>query len=144
MTQEDLFRFLNLFALLGWLALALGVALRRPALLVLVAGRLVPLLLALAYAALLALAARDGPGGGFGSLEEVAALFQNRWLLLAGWAHYLCFDLMVGGWIAAEVLRRGLPRRWLVPALPATFLFGPLGLLVFWAAVGWARARQPR
>lgn len=144
MTPEDLFRLFNLLALLGWVALALGVVLRRDWLREVVAWRLVPLLLALAYAALLVLAPREGSGGGFGSLEAVAALFQSRWVLLAGWVHYLCFDLMVGCWITAEVLRRGLARAWLVPALPLTFLLGPLGLLVFWAAVGWKRVRRPR
>jgi len=142
MTPEDGFRLANLLALAGWLALIAGIVLRRERLRVLVAWRVVPVLLALAYLALLVGAPREGAGGGFGTLAAVAALFESRWALLAGWIHYLCFDLMVGGWIAAEVLRRGLPRWLLVPALPLTFLLGPLGLLVFWAAVGVARARR--
>jgi len=28
----------------------------------------------------------------------VAQLFENRWLLLAGWVHYLAFDLFIGAW----------------------------------------------
>jgi hypothetical protein len=141
MTPEDGFRLANLLALAGWLALTAGVALRRERLRVLVAWRVVPVLLALAYLALLVLAPREGTGGGFGTLAAVAALFESRWALLAGWIHYLCFDLMVGCWIAAEVLRRGLPRWLLVPCLPLTFLLGPLGLLVFWAGVATLRRR---
>jgi hypothetical protein len=142
MTPEDGFRLANLLALAGWLALIAGVALRRERLRVLVAWRVVPILLALAYLALLVLAPREGTGGGFGTLAAVSALFESRWALLAGWIHYLCFDLMVGCWIAAEVLRRGLPRWLLAPCLPLTFLLGPLGLLVFLAAVAVQRARR--
>jgi hypothetical protein len=96
MTPEDGFRLANLLALAGWLALIAGVALRRERLRVLVAWRVVPVLLALAYLALLVGAPRGGAGGGFGTLAAVAALFESRWALLAGWIHYLCFDLMVG------------------------------------------------
>ena len=37
--------------------------------------------------------------GGFSSLADVSALFSNPWLLLAGWVHYLAFDLLVGSWV---------------------------------------------
>jgi Domain of unknown function (DUF4281) len=53
------------------------------------------------------------------------------WLLLAGWMHYLAFDLLVGAWIAAETERAGLSRLVLIPVLPLTFIFGPLGFLLF-------------
>ena len=36
--------------------------------------------------------------GGFGTLEGVAELLSNRWLLLAGWIHYLASDLFIGSW----------------------------------------------
>lgn len=39
--------------------------------------------------------------GGFGSLDEVRALFAVPGLLVAGWVHYLAFDLFVGVWIAS-------------------------------------------
>ena len=125
MPPETLFRLANLLALLGWGALVLGLLTGRDRLRIGVAGRAVPLLLAGLYAALIGLAWPGAEGGGFGSLAEVARLFTDPRLLLAGWVHYLAFDLLVGGWIADEVLRRGLPRALLVPALPLTFLFGP-------------------
>jgi hypothetical protein len=31
-------------------------------------------------------------------LSAVAMLFSNPWLLLAGWTHYLAFDLFIGSW----------------------------------------------
>ena len=80
-----------------------------------------------------------GGEGGFGSLGQVAALFHDPWALLAGWVHYLCFDLFVGAWEARDARQRGVPHGALVPALALTFLLGPVGLLVYFgvrAALG--------
>ena len=72
-----------------------------------------------------------GSQGDFGSLAGVASLFANPWLLLAGWVHYLAFDLMIGVMIARKTADEGLPRLILLPILPLTFLFGPIGWLIF-------------
>ena len=58
-------------------------------------------------------------------------MFQDPWALLAGWVHYLCFDLAVGAWALRDAQRRGLPHLLLVPALVLTFLLGPVGLLLY-------------
>ena len=58
---------------------------------------------------------------------------------MAGWLHYLAFDLFVGAWEVREARRVGLPHWVILPALALTFLFGPLGLLVFLAL----RAARP-
>jgi hypothetical protein len=71
--------------------------------------------------------------GGFGSLDAVARLFEHRGVLLAGWVHYLAFDLLVGVWERDEAQRLGVPQLLLVPCLLLTFLFGPLGWLAFLA-----------
>src|SRR5687767_8525855 len=39
-----------------------------------------------------------GSAGGFSSLAAIGTLFSSPWLLLAGWTHYLAFDLLVGSW----------------------------------------------
>jgi hypothetical protein len=44
--------------------------------------------------------------GGFSSLAAVAELFSNQWLLLAGWVHYLAFDLFVGTWETRDAVDR--------------------------------------
>jgi hypothetical protein len=73
----------------------------------------------------------DGNEGGFGSLAEVAILFQKEEALLAGWIHYLAFDLFVGMWICKDALERSI-NRWLVlPCLFLTFMLGPVGLLLY-------------
>jgi hypothetical protein len=63
------------------------------------------------------------------SLAEVSKLFDVPGLVLAGWLHYLAFDLFVGAWIAERAAADGLPRWALLPMLALTFLFGPAGLL---------------
>ena len=73
------------------------------------------------------------PGGGFGSIAQVRALFANDAALTAGWFHYLAFDLFVGTWIAPEGLAAGVLPIVLVLCLLLTFLFGPAGLLLFLA-----------
>ena len=52
-------------------------------------------------------------------------------MLLAGWVHYLAFDLFIGGWIAVEADKIGLNRIVQAPILLATFMLGPIGLAIF-------------
>jgi hypothetical protein len=128
MTPELLFQWVNPVALAGWLALAfLPLA---PRLLGIAAGTVVPVLLSTAYAALV-LAFWSSSKGGFDSLDAVARLFENRWLLLAGWVHYLAFDLLIGAWEVRTARREGMAHGWLLPCLAVTFLFGPAGYLLF-------------
>jgi hypothetical protein len=79
--------------------------------------------------------------GGFGSLADVRALFGNEGLLLAGWVHYLAFDLFVG---AVEVRLSNelrISHLIMLPVLIATFMLGPIGLLAFFI-VKSARERK--
>lgn len=130
MMPEWIFTLANFTAMAGWAALAAGVAFNNARLRDLIAGRIVPALLALAYALLIAFF-WAGADGGFNSLDGVARLFANPWLLLAGWVHYLAFDLAIGAIIARRTFDEALPRLALFPILPLTFLFGPIGWLAF-------------
>jgi hypothetical protein len=138
MNPATLFGIANMLALAGWAALILGIVTGQAWLRVGVAVRAVPIILSVLYAALVAIAWPVSQGG-YDSLGAVARLFEDPRMLLAGWAHYLAFDLLVGGWIAEEVDRRGLTRWLLLPALPLTFLFGPAGLLVLFAGAALRR-----
>jgi hypothetical protein len=71
--------------------------------------------------------------GGFGSLKDVSTLFQNPAVLLAGWIHYLVFDLFIGGWEVRDSQRLGIPHAAVIPCLILTFLFGPIGFLLYFA-----------
>ena len=129
MTAEQLFSVLNFVAMAGWLPL---VFLPRRRWATTVVPVVVPMLLALVYVALVAVAL-PGSEGGFSSLAGVRTLFDNPWGLLAGWTHYLAFDLFIGGWEVRDAQRRGVPHLLVVPALVLTFLLGPGGLLLYLA-----------
>jgi membrane protein insertase Oxa1/YidC/SpoIIIJ len=128
MTPEQLFSIANFGALLGWLVLVVAGPKRWAA--PLVTGAILPLLFAVLYVGLIA-AHLGGSSGGFSSLAAVAALFSNPWLLLAGWVHYLAFDLFIGSWQVRDARRKGIPHLLVIPALILTFLFGPAGLLLY-------------
>ncbi len=126
----SLFSIGSTVALLAWLALAVSPATTHRAPRVrFVAGRVVPLLLAVAYVALFATTGMRG--GGYGSLDAVQRLMAVPQLLTAGWLHYLAFDLFVGSWIAERAAALKLPHLVVLPLLALTFLFGPAGLLAF-------------
>lgn len=151
MSVDAWFSAANQLALAGWLSLVLGLAAGALArtfgvaaavakYALLLGGRLIPILLALGYAVSLSQWFGEAKGG-FGSLMEVESLFQTRGMVLAGWLHFLCFDLLIGRWQIDKLdvlLTTGSrqPHGWiwrlaLVPCLVATFLFGPVGLLSF-------------
>lgn len=90
----------------------------------------IPALLAIAYI-LLIVEGMGAEGGGFGSIEEIRALFANDAALVAGWFHYLAFDLFVGAWIVRDGSKRDIHPLLLLLCLPPTFLFGPSGLLLY-------------
>jgi hypothetical protein len=100
----------------------------------------IPLLIALLYLWLVA-TTFGRTQGGFGSLADVSRLFQNPWALLAGWIHYLAFDLFVGSWEVRDAQRVGVRHLFVVPCLALTFLFGPVGLLLYFALRAGLRRR---
>ena len=103
---------------------------------------LAPILLGVIYAWLLASAIYGAPpvpeGAGFSSLEGVAKLFSVERALVAGWAHYLVFDLFIGAWEGRDAQRVGLNHFILIPCLLLTLLVGPIGLLAYLIARGMA------
>jgi Domain of unknown function (DUF4281) len=139
MTPDILFQFTGPPAMLGWLVLALSPL--YPAWADRISAILIPVLLSVAYTALV-LAYWSGAPGGFDSLANVMLLFTNPHIALAGWVHYLAFDLFVGAWITRTARAEGIPHLFVLPCLVPTFLFGPAGFLLFTAlrAIYAARA----
>ena len=128
MTPDQLFSIVNAIALVAWTLL---VALPRQRWVAGVATAfLVPAFFAVAYIAII-VTQFGRSGGGFSTLQGVATLFSNPWLLLAGWTHYLAFDLFVGSWEVRDARDRGIPHLAVVPCLVLTFLFGPAGWLLY-------------
>jgi hypothetical protein len=135
-----LFNAVNLLALVAWAALI--VLPRWPALLSGVLYLGVGLLCLIYAASLVGLLSGvipnpEGGGADFSTIEGVQAIFATRAGTTIGWTHYLAFDLFVGLWIARDGDAKNVSRFIQAPVLLATFMAGPLGLLV------WLLLREP-
>jgi hypothetical protein len=129
MELEQIFSMASFLAMAGWLLL---VILPKHHVAQLVSGITIPLVLSAGYLFLIA-QHFNGAEGGFSSLADVRTLFTRDELLLAGWIHYLAFDLFIGAWETRDAQRNGLPHLVVIPCLLMTFLLGPIGLLFYFA-----------
>ena len=139
MTPNQIFSIANSAALASWLLLVVLPGKRwvnRT-----LAGVVVPAAFGVVYATIMAVHFPQSDGG-FSSLPDVAMLFSNPWLLLAGWIHYLAFDLLAGSWESRDARKRGISHLLVVPCLILTFLFGPVGWLVYMAIRRTRTTRQ--
>ena len=130
MPLETMFSVANSVALAGWIALLASPF--SPVWTQRIAASALPLLLAIGYTGLVLAFWSDGEGG-FDTLEAVMALFRRPEIVLAGWIHYLAFDLFVGAWEVRTARAKGIPFWLTVPCLVLTFLLGPAGFLLFCA-----------
>jgi len=131
LSGQTVFQLLNLLVL-PWWGLWL-VAPRSPAAARAAEHSAIFLALSALYALLLAAALLSGPGGGV-DFDGLRSAFGHPLVFLAGWTHYLCFDLFCGAWIVREARRLELePRAFLL----ATLLAGPIGLGGFLARRAW-------
>lgn len=131
--MEQVFSICSSLAIIGWLLL---IGLPRQRLAHLIASVAIPVAIALVYLVLIAQHFGSADGG-FGSLADVAQLFANPALLLAGWVHYLAFDLFIGAWEVRDAQRHRVPHLLVVPCLLLTFMLGPIGLLAYLALRTW-------
>jgi len=128
MNFEFLFSVAGIVAMAGWLLLIASPLFPKWS--DRIAGTILPVGLSVGYF-ILAVYPASASGGGFGTLAEVIELFSYEQAALAGWVHFLAFDLFIGAWACRTARSDGM-RFWLVaPCLPLIFLFGPVGLLAF-------------
>ena len=128
MTPDQLFAATNTMAILSWLLLATLPGRRWVT--DIVTGKVIPMIFAAVYVGIV-VTTFAGAEGSFSTLSGVATLFSNPWLLLAGWVHYLAFDLLIGTWEARDARDRQVPHLLLVPSLFLTLMFGPAGWLLY-------------
>ena len=128
MSLETIFQLCTTIALAGWVVLLASPI--APSLADRAAGLLIPALLGVAYAGLV-LAFWSRAEGGFDNLPNVMLLFTKPEIALAGWIHYLAFDLFVGSWEVRTARTERIPFGIVLPCLLLTFLFGPAGYLAF-------------
>ncbi len=131
--NPELFSWLNTLAMVGWALLILMP--KRWNWVLLTTGIAIPSIIGLVYGGLMFTHFASVEGGGYSSLTQVQALMANESVLVAGWAHYLCFDLVIGTLIAFEGDKRGIHRLIQIPMLLSTFMFGPMGLLLFFICI---------
>ena len=93
--------------------------------------KIIPLALTLIYAIYIFQAIQTGGMMDFGSLKSVMALFTEENAVLAGWVHYLAFDLLIGMWMLDQNKELKINQLLMAPCLFLTFMLGPIGFLLF-------------
>lgn len=129
MTPTEVFAIANTTVLPMWL-LMIFVPTWKPVVF-LINYKVVPIALSVVYAIYIALSISGGTIMDFGSLSSVMTLFTQEEAALAGWIHYLAFDLLLGMWMVDQNNAFGLHRAIMAPCLMLTFLLGPIGFLLF-------------
>lgn len=127
--MDTLFQIVNTLGLISWIYL-IGWSKGTRTITILRFGVITAL--GLTYIFLIAPLMVNMESDTFTSLENIQAMFLDDRMTVAGWIHYLAFDLFVGTWIVTEGISRKMPRWKYILCLPFTFMFGPLGLLLFY------------
>lgn len=126
---SDLFVVLNSLSLPAWLLLVILPKWRTTQSLT-----LVPIFVfAVAYPLLMwSFVSREGLDlSAFASLDGIARVFRNDVVLLAGWLHYLAFDLLAGRAMVQDSIAHQVPHLLVVPCLFLTLMAGPVGWLLY-------------
>ena len=129
MTPDQVFKIANTIALIPWILMA--ILPRWSVTEKILNSYAFPALLAFVYIFYISMSIGKASGG-FSTLDGVAKLFRNKNALLAGWVHYLVFDLFVGTWIWRDSIQNGISHFILLPCLFFTLMFGPAGFLVYY------------
>ena len=129
MTPSEVFSIVNYLAMPMWLLMIIFPKWKVTRFLI--DYKVIPLLLSLVYALYIYLAIQVNGWMDFGSLSSVMALFTEQNAVLAGWVHYLAFDLLVGMWMLDQNRELKIHQLIMVPCLLATFMMGPIGFLLF-------------
>ncbi len=130
MTPKDIFSIANSLVIPMWLLMIILPNWKVTKFLM--NFKVIPVLLSLLYVFYISQAIQISGWMDFGSLSSVMALFTEENAVLAGWVHYLAFDLLVGMWIVNENKKLGIHPLILAPCLLATFMLGPVGFLSFY------------
>lgn len=129
MTPTDIFSFANMTAMPMWLLMIILPKWKVTRFLI--DYKVIPILLSVTYAFYIIQSLLRGGSLDFGSLESVMILFTKEDAVLAGWVHYLAFDLLVGIWILNQNKMLKIHQLIIAPCLFGTFMLGPIGFLLF-------------
>ena len=129
MPLEILFKVANYAVLPFWLLLIVAPRWRWTQLLV--HGPVVVLLLTPIYVYMLFGYGASPENVDMTTLYGVMSAFAAPHVVVAGWIHYLIFDLFIGAWESRDALRLGIPHLLVIPCLLTTLFVGPVGLLLY-------------
>ena len=68
----------------------------------------------------------------YSSLDGLYTVFSSETFLLVFWLHFLALNIFLGSWISRDGLKHNMPRGLVSVPLILVYLFGPLGLLLYW------------
>ncbi|TRX61431.1 DUF4281 domain-containing protein [Fulvivirga sp. M361] len=127
MDTNQVFQIVNTAVLPGWIILAVFPGKRWRNITIYTLA----LFMALVYGFYVITGFSDFNPSAFSTLAGVKHLFTLDQAVLAGWIHYLTFDLLIGNWIVNQSIRHKIKHYWVIPCLFFCFMFGPLGYLFF-------------
>lgn len=129
MTPTNVFSLVNMTAMSMWILMIFFP--RWKVTRYLIDFKLIPIALSLVYAIYIIQSLLSSGLMDFGSLSSVMELFTDENIALGGWVHYLVFDLLIGMWILNQNKELGVHQVLIAPCLFLTFMFGPIGFLLF-------------
>lgn len=128
MEPTDVFSLANMIAMPMWLLMIILPKWKVTRFMI--DYKVIPILLSIIYVIYIVQSISAG-GMDFGSLESVMTLFTKEDAVLAGWVHYLAFDLLVGMWIVNQNKTLKINQILIGFCLLGTFMLGPVGFLLF-------------
>ncbi|HCS19831.1 MAG TPA: DUF4281 domain-containing protein [Bacteroidetes bacterium] len=129
MTTELLYRICTIGVLPAWLLLIVAPNWKFTQLFV--HSFFIPILLGVLYIGLQATDDGATPEANPLTLEGARQLFATPKAFLAGWVHYIVFDLFVGAWVARDTLQQNINRFLVIPCLLIMIMLGPVGLFLY-------------
>jgi hypothetical protein len=129
MNADAIFKICNTIALLSWVFLIVATPFFKHTQTILVSC--VVILFCIVYAWLLFKSFSPSDFEKFSTADGLMSLFTNKTAVVAGWVHYLAFDLMTGIWITYNAKKHGINHWVTTLALFFTFMMGPVGLLLY-------------
>ena len=129
MTPTEVFSIANMIAMPMWVLMLFFSKWKVTQFLI--DFKVIPLALAFMYAIYIFQAIQISGMMDFGSLTSVITLFTEENAVLAGWIHYLAFDLIVGMLVLDQNKELKINQLVMAPCLFLTFMLGPIGFLLF-------------
>lgn len=128
MSEEQLYVLVNISVMPWWMCMIVVPHWRGTQRLT--STPIIPVLYALFYTVLV-VPSFGGGGTDLTSLAGIRAAFASDVVVLLGWVHYICFDLLVGMWVYTDARRHGLSWWGVAPCLVLNLILGPFGFLCY-------------